>query len=461
MADSDFLSYSSIYDSFSKGPKSVYYGIGDEMLPGAILNTPQTDDDDEWGRTQRIGDERSYDFIAKIYKTLFDPYNSIPSVSLVPGEAGSEINVAKNMIRLIGRSGIDAGVFDLTVPSMTLSGIILNGSDNKITIGETFEINEDSISINTDFIIASDSTQGTITYKTVSSSFYSYSGVSKYTINVNTKEYLFGESSGTPIFQLPVDGILNVRGNLTTNDIQPNAQTFNIGTSTCSYNYIYASNFVGDILTNSIYPPVEEETLTIGRASCLDKVRINITYFDIYHNNYPTDSLFSINDEDGIQIGNYGCNYYVTIYTSSFSVYSNSSSSESFSVTDYNINFNRDVVPGSGVSLGDSSNIFTNIYANKIYSTQGMFGVDVPLDSTWYINGPNLDIFVNNIRKFSVCSSVIEAEATMYTRSVYPSEAEGFQLGTVGLAYEALYLKDQVTGVSRKIYICAGALLIS
>jgi len=460
MADSDFLSYSSIYDSFSKGPKSVYYGIGDEMLPGAIINTPQTDDDDEWGRTQRIGDERSYDFIAKIYKTLFDPYNSIPSVSLVPGEAGSEINVAKNMIRLIGRSGIDVGVFDLTIPSMILGDIVINGSDNKITIGDTFEITEDSITLSTNFIIASNAEQGTITYKTVSSTFRSFSGEHEYSIIVNTKEYLFGEDGGIPRFLLPIDGILEVRGDLKTNDIVPNAPTYNIGSSLCTYNKIYATDFVGDLLANRIYSPEEEDLLTIGRASCLDNIRINVQFFDMYHLNHPEDKIISVNDEDGIQLGNYDCNYYLTVYAPSFSVYTNSSSSEAFHVDDSSIYVNRDVIPGSGISLGDSSNIFTNAYINKIYSTQGMYSVDVAMTGTWYISGPNLDIVVNSARTFSVCASYIDALVPMYTRSIYPIDATGAHIGTLGLAYEYIYLRDQSTGSSKKVFVCAGVLFV-
>lgn len=156
MADQDYLSYSSVYTSFSKGPKSVYNGIGDEMLPGFIFNVPQMDDDDEWGRTARIADERGADFIARIYKTLFNPYN-VPltdrlgnPIVLNPGEAGSDIVVADNMIRLIGRSGINSGYFDLTVPNLTLGDIVIDGSINTITIGvDGLSITPDAVTIPT------------------------------------------------------------------------------------------------------------------------------------------------------------------------------------------------------------------------------------------------------------------------------------------------------------------------
>jgi hypothetical protein len=201
MADQDFLSYSSVYSTFSKGPKSIYYGIGDEMLPGFILNVPQSDDDDEWGRTDRIADERTADYIARIYKTLFDPYNAISTISLVPGEAGSELNVAKNMIRLIGRAGIDDGVFDLSVPSLTLGDIILDGDANTITIGTAgFEISETAINIpatNGPFNVYTLASEGILEIGTVSMVLFDDTVTRTTDITVNGSKYSFLENAAT------------------------------------------------------------------------------------------------------------------------------------------------------------------------------------------------------------------------------------------------------------------------
>ena len=598
MADSDFLSYSSVYENFSKGPKSIYYGIGDEMLPGAILNVPQTDEDDEWGRTQRISDERSYDFIAKIYKTLFDPYNSIADISFVPGEAGSEVNVAKNIIKLVGRAGIDTGVFDLSVPSLTLGDIVVDGSNENILIGSGFEATETSLKLNTYFEMVSTSEKGTISYKDVSADWYDYNGDKKFTITVDGKAYLYSTESGSgdPMFELPVGGVLHVQGTSKTNTILPNAnESYDLGSSSLRFNVIYAktqysTNLRSDALyTSYIYPTTSPGALEIGNLNNVDTIRVRASVFRVFgilnENAVPTIEMYNDGSYDLLNFGDATGNYVVNVrvadsgtgsgYDAGFNIYNQSSSSiPALAVGNGFIWMNRTLIPGTpgGANLGISGVNFGAVYTNSLYSGTGAFsdtlttrtilpetndtynvgsdtmrfqeiyayhlfsryglysnsttqwylcGPDLriynnevgkvvayfdsdeidfrmPLttheilpktdndydigtslltykhiyarymhsnyglysDSSyeWSLCGPNMKIRVNGDTKIGVCASYIEMYEHLYTDSIYPIATSGKYIGSVGRGYEAIYLRDQITGTPVKVFVSGGVL---
>lgn len=596
MAESDFLSYSSVYENFSKGPKSIYYGIGDEMLPGAILNVPQTDEDDEWGRTQRISDERSYDFIAKIYKTLFDPYNSIADVSLVPGEAGSEVNVAKNIIKLVGRAGIDTGVFDLSVPSLTLGDIVVDGSNENILIGSGFEATETSLKLNTYFEMVSTSEKGTISYKDVSADWYDYSGDKKFTITVDGKAYLYSTESGSgdPMFELPVGGVLHVQGTSKTNDILPNGnESYNLGSETMRFNVVYAkTQYSTDLRSDAlyasyIYPTTSPGALEIGNLNNVDTIRVRASVFRVFgilnENAVPTIEMYNDGSYDLLNFGDATGNYVVNVRVADsgtgsddagFNIYSKSTPSlPAIAVGNGFIWMNRILIPGSGgASLGLPGMTFTGVYTDSLSSGTGAFsdtltthdilpetsntyniGSDtfrfkeiyayhlfshygiysnsttqwylcgpelriynnqvgtniayfdsdeidfrMPLttheilpktdddydigtslltykhiyaqymhsnfglysDSSyeWSLCGPNMKIRVNGDTKIGVCASYIEMYEHLYTDSIYPIATSGKYIGSVGGGYEAIYLRDQITGTPVKVFVSGGVL---
>jgi hypothetical protein len=146
MADyTEYQSSNSAYN-FSKGPKSLYYGKGDDELLGVVLNVPQTDVDDEWGGTERIAWERVVDQVSQLMVEVEDPYNS--------GTSGliNRVNV------LLGVPGGSSGYFDTSVPSLTLGTVIVNGALNKINIGTTTEISSNSLSFGTSAFTISGST---------------------------------------------------------------------------------------------------------------------------------------------------------------------------------------------------------------------------------------------------------------------------------------------------------------
>jgi hypothetical protein len=554
MAESDFLSYSSIYETFSKGPKSIYYGVGDEMLPGAILNVPQNDEDDEWGRTQRISEERTLDFIAKIYKTLFDPYDSLADISLTPGESGSEINVAKNIIRLVGRAGIDIGVFDLSIPSMTLGDVVVNGGDNSILIGSGFEATETTLKLNTFYEFAGTATEGTLAFKNVMATLKEDGSDIRFEIKVNSDRYLFSQDSGAPLLLLPVGGILQVRGTTKTNEILPNANdAYNIGSGDLRYSNIYATKLTtkdgvystdpaawvlsGPNLTivNSItsttmmsltYQSVTLNLLTFTQSmfpsvtEASDLGSETLKYRDIYaqrlttndgvYSTHPTawelsgpnltivnsitsttmmsltyqsitmdlptftQSLFPLST-DNSDIGS-SILRYNTIYTKDISAdtgaFATSITSDMGTITSIISSFGRftntltvaSIVPDHPPTLYDIGTTgipFNNIYGKQFYSesltaTYGLYSDNV---HEWTMCGPNLRILVNGYSKMSVCASEIIMSEDMYTQNVYPQTPTGNYLGhSSGGGFEALYLRDQSTGLPVRVYISAGVL---
>jgi len=578
MADSDFLPYSSIYETFSKGPKSIYYGTADEMLPGAILNVPQTDTDDEWGRTQRIADERTYDFIAKIYKTLFDPYNALADISLTPGEAGSEINVAKNMVKLVGRTGVDVGVFDLSLPAMTLCGVVISGPDNTIYIGSGFEASANNLKLSADFNLSGTSSTGTIAFKNIYTELYDNSTIYKYTISVHGGQYVFGEVGGAPQLELPTGGKLKLTGDLNTSNIYPiSACGYSIGSSSLVYREIYASDVYATNLnspntnTNTILPYLCS-SVTIGALDNSIDINVRSGVFQLY-NNSDALSAFALYGST-IYLGTTAYDYDVKVQANTFSVYSSDPTTPVFSSDASYLTLNKSVISGlpCGVNLGgpgvgfdglwvgnvnsgtgtfagtlttkalmpDADNSYNlgssilkynTIYANKLYTENGLYSsnatnweicgpnlniknsisnMDVLLinsasiearvcmtsldiipktDNTnnigsaslayntvytsrlnarfglfndtgtaWTICGPNLDIMVSGDTKIGICSTYIEMYEPIYTTDIYPSSPTGKYIGDVGAGYEALYLRDQSTGLPVRVYVCGGIL---
>lgn len=473
MAESDFLSYSSIYESFSKGPKSIYYGVGDEMLPGAILNVPQQDEDDEWGRTQRIADERLYDFIAKIYKTLFDPYNSIPEVSLVPGEAGSEINVAKSMIKLIGRTGIDTGVFDLVNSRMRLCGVTLDGVNEYLRIGDA-ELSSSSLNFNNLFGMyqVSGETFGTITYGNVFTRWFDDTSAPYFSISVDGKVFSYGIESGKPTFSLPVGGILKVPGEITSNDINPSADnSYNIGCGGLRFKGVYSLNgyfdivHAGEIRTNYITTRQYNTPIDIGASDLSDTVDIRAKALHIYDMDVSVPCLKIYEDslsgytgrviDIGDPAGNHIINFLVKTGSEGtacggFNVFTAGDPTRAaFGVSEFYAFLNRSLIPGEtdSVSLGVPYSRFLEtftkqLYVDEIYAEKGIFN---NLTSSWYVCGPQLYFKDSSTEETNMTIggplSAARFFKDIYTNNVYPNSTDTYSLGSGANRYNEVHTK--------------------
>lgn len=473
MAESDFLSYSSIYESFSKGPKSIYYGVGDEMLPGAILNVPQQDEDDEWGRTQRIADERLYDFIAKIYKTLFDPYNSIPEVSLVPGEAGSEINVAKSMIKLIGRTGIDTGVFDLVNSRMRLCGVTLDGVNEYLRIGDA-ELSSSSLNFNNLFGMyqVSGETFGTITYGNVYTRWFDDNSAPRFDISILGKVFSFGLESGEPTFSLPVGGILKVPGKITSNDINPSADhAYNIGCGGLRFNGVYSLNgyfdivHAGEIRTNYITTRQYNTPIDIGASDLSDTVDIRAKALNIYDMDVSVPCLKIYEDslsgytgrvmDIGDPAGNHIINFLVKTGSEGtacggFNVFTAGDPTRAaFGVSEFYAFLNRSLIPGETdtVALGVPYSRFLEtytkqLYVDEIYAEKGLF---TRRTDQWYICGPQL-----YIRNSSTGENVMaiggpvrstQFYGNILSTNVIPVDTDTYNVGSDGNRFNEIHTR--------------------
>jgi hypothetical protein len=512
MSESDFLSYSSIYTSFSKGPKSIYYALGDEMLPGAILNIPQDDEDDEWGRTERISLERVYDFIGKIYKTLFDPYNSMPEISLVPGEAGSELNIAKNMVKLIGRPGIENGIFDLSVPNLVLGNVEIDGSLNNINIGTGLSLSENNLSFSSLFNIVNDTNKGAISYKDITVNLNDDGSTKNVEFNIDGKRYYFTKNgfeidSGLNI-TIGGNNLLDTSGNLITKNIYPvSDSSYNIGSVSLYYNNLYANRINSFyVCTSNIYPMLYD-LLKIGRNDYSSDIKMYVNSYEINTNNTAT-ALLIKKSPDIINIGdsNFDINFkggYNNFYGKSFSFFGLNDLNPLFYINTCgyeidirsvniipktsgidlgsthdkfnwlyvrNVNvensmtingtlYTKDIIPLSGnLSIGSNTTSYKEIYANFIYDTRA-----VASDVSLYLCGSKILFRAPQPPdgSFAIALDIdidgIEARRLLITRDLQPFS----NLNTIGLCtggYYALYLRDHHTGGTRMVRINNGVL---
>lgn len=505
MAESDFLSYNSIYNSFSKGPKSIYYALGDEMLPGAILNIPQDDKDDEWGRTERIALERNYDFIGRIYKTLFDPYNSMPEISLVPGEAGSELNIAKNMIKLIGRPGIEEGVFNLSIPKLTLGNVEVNGDTDKITIGSGLELSSNQISLSSLLTINNTSNKGSINFKNVKIDLNDNGTIKNIEINVDGKKYTFTKD-GIELdvgLTIGVNGtsLLNSSGDLTTKNIFPiENKNYDIGSPSLLYRHLYSDKITNFYLcTNYIHPFYSY--IEIGKADFSTRLSLYsefLTMKVLDKNVLRVESL-----SEGIIFGDTAYLLRIKsnetkVYTNNFSFYTSESEMVPyFSISPSSINTVKDIVPlfPSIVSIGANDVPFGYGYISNIYSRIGKFDERIESGSIFPISDLSYDIgtevlrynkiyaryvhkldAITNDGRLIICGNPItfriETDSFMYidennivfvkeaiTRDLRPFSPYN-TVGTICGGYHGLFLQDWATGLVRMIYLQNGEIKV-
>jgi len=199
MADySDFMSMGTTYE-LSKGPKSLYYGKGDEDLFALVLNVPQQDDDDEWGGTERIALERIADGIGSLQEIVSDP-------------AGSTNGLVQKVAAL-------ETIVHTTVPEIVLGDITVSGSTNSITIGSDALLDGESLGLGgaLGFLIDKvDAQRYQISYGTGAATYIRMlngGGAWSITLGTGTKTYVFSDT-GFTVPAITISGDLNVSGDV-------------------------------------------------------------------------------------------------------------------------------------------------------------------------------------------------------------------------------------------------------
>ena len=255
----DFQSDGTAFN-FSKGPKSIYYGLGDEDVFGVVLNVPQTDDDDEWGGTERIALERVVDQVADLTIDVKDPANSGANGLLNRMSAFEDI-VTKD------------GSGDIT--SLTIGDITLDGATNTISVGVCGQLTTDTLRLgNEGFVI--DRVNPSVykaDYKRVQLEFRDDGSSPSIDLLVNTTRYRFTPDelqlpSGTNIVaadvtvcgdlnsvngnfsgEIAVDGDVSMGGDLTVDGtIRAGALFSETNTFFCAAVNVVSSVFVGNEL---------------------------------------------------------------------------------------------------------------------------------------------------------------------------------------------------------------------
>lgn len=183
------------YTEMSKGPKSIYYGLGDEDLNGVVLPVPQTDADDEWGRTLRIALELMVDNSSTMWRDIYDPANG--SVGGLMYKVNTEI----------------LGILDPTAKTLTLNGVILNGVLGTVSVGNT-KLSQGSLVNGPDFSLETVSAQTILRHKPSDASFSSI--------------VMFSDGVGEPYINFVLGGVgtWQLKGGSLTG---PAGSTVNIG----------------------------------------------------------------------------------------------------------------------------------------------------------------------------------------------------------------------------------------
>jgi len=193
---SAFTSMGGLYD-FSKGPKGIYYAKGDENLFGIVLNIPQTDDDDEWGGTERIALERVSDEIGALQEYVLDP-------------AGGGNGLVDRVTAL-------ETVVDSTNSTVTVGNITLDGTTDTVTVGASAALLDgNTLQLGGSSAFKIDEIGGNqydITFKDVALKMFDDGVSPTLTAEIGATSYIFGESSLT-VGDLTISGDLTVSGDL-------------------------------------------------------------------------------------------------------------------------------------------------------------------------------------------------------------------------------------------------------
>jgi hypothetical protein len=254
----DYSQYNSTNNTyvFSKGPKSLYFGKGDDQLLGVILNVPQTDTDDEWGGTERIAWERVVDQVSQLMIEVEDPY-------------GSTTDGLINQMKTLLGAGATPGYFDTTLPSLTLGSVIVNGSSNKITIGSNCEYTAASIKLYDNFTIVADTQEVVLWYKNNSATgakltladttFLKFAS-----LTVGSKVFLFSEMSmiipsGVTLTAPTINATTITATGAITGD------TLQIGAS-ITFGATGNATFSGAITASSVLPPGGPFSYSLGAS---------------------------------------------------------------------------------------------------------------------------------------------------------------------------------------------------
>jgi predicted acyltransferase (DUF342 family) len=125
--------------TYSKGPKSLYYK--EENVFEVVLNVPQQDDDDEWGRTVVIGQRQIIDRVTDIILEVEDPFSTQTNGLINQVTALLKALILDNAVYTSGTtSGVQLSIGSTSISqnSAILAGSLSVGSDT--TIGGSLEV---------------------------------------------------------------------------------------------------------------------------------------------------------------------------------------------------------------------------------------------------------------------------------------------------------------------------------
>jgi hypothetical protein len=444
MADyTEYQSSNSAYN-FSKGPKSLYYGKGDDELLGVVLNVPQTDVDDEWGGTERIAWERVVDQVSQLMVEVEDPYNS--------GTSGliNRVNV------LLGVPGGSSGYFDTSVPTLTLGATIINGALNKINIGTSTEITQNSLSFSSSaFTINGTSSTYSIKYNT---------NELKFTDNLTTNRGLSLLIGGSTVFSLikspytatPVLGILAdtiITGTMSVSGLASlgaitsstlnisfiNSSTLHIcGTSIRFFGAASTENPVFTMSSTQVGPSVN----FIPGSSGLDVGSTLSKFKDIHlSGTVNADSGIFAYNRTTFLFNNGSFDTTLHICGTSIRFFGAASTEDPvFTMSSTQVGPSVNFIPGrSGLDVGSTSNKFKDIHLSGTVNS--------------------LNLIVSEQERDGGISYICGA---LKSASVSPITHGHFYIGGPSLGYQAIYLVDQASpGVAKRLTISGTSVIVT
>jgi len=425
---------------FSKGPKSLYKPSGSSsrvILDGVILNVPQTDEDDEWGRTERVAWESLIDKIGKLEHDVENPILLEDSLN-------------GRMTALVGTTTriSSTPLIDLSAPSFTLGTITVNGSTNKITVSTTTELSATGLSTGvgtfTGSVTADSLNIAGTSISTIAGSTFRITGsVNHITTQWIDTEYIYVSNT------LQCESTTNLLGPTVTMAVAPVTDAiYDIGSSSPVKNYrdLYLSgniNAATATFTGNVSIANNGSTLTnvsIGNTSSVTTLSLSSNVF-IAGNLYPSvDNTYYLG-KGPVSGGSVPAPYYY-----------------------WKALFTKDlVVSASGDYVTGTSEINGSIRLNATFGTASASstGIAVRGGSSFYIGGMGpLGLGTINIgtstsdRITKLWSSDVDTTiltattsnlTTAYITNLLPSVPSVSNLGSVGANFNSLFLAGTAT----------------
>jgi len=397
---------------FSKGPKSIYVPSGissRNIISGVVLNVPQTDEDDEWGRTERIAWESLIDKLSVLEREVESPYNPI-----------SGLNWKMDSLLTI---------IDLTVPSLQMGSINIDGLTNTIT-ASTLNVNT---GIFTGAVTAVGATiTGTVT---LSGAFNNTAILGSLTV----------AGSVTITGSTVINNTVTFGNTIATQDLYPNlGNTYNLGDSSVKYKNLYLSGSVNasaGIFSGSI---TADSLTLIGNISAVNLIlsgSVTVDSLTVAGTAVTTiaGSTFQILS------GN-------IIFNSGFVGITNALTCASSSLVTFNSSINtKAIYPISGFTTADIGTI--SLKYQNLYLSGSVNAATATFTGGISIGGDIIPISAS----CSLGSSVAPMNNLFVRTAIIPNSSDTCNLGSSTIGFKFLYMTDQTTYAIVRCRVLSGA----